>query len=55
MALEIVCREFSRDSDHTDRTLAQACRTLAGVLFQMIGLAISDHEPAYAKALEEGQ
>lgn len=53
LALEILCREFSRDSDHTDRTLAQSCRTLSGILFRMIALAVTDHMPAYVKALEE--
>jgi hypothetical protein len=53
LALEIIAREFARDSDHTDRNLAQACRSLSGVFFRMIALAISDRAPAFLKALEE--
>jgi hypothetical protein len=53
LALEILCREFSRDSDHTDRTLAQSCRTLSGVLFRMLELSLTDDVPATTKGLEE--
>jgi hypothetical protein len=38
VALEIVAREMSRDSDHTDKTLAQVARTLSGMLFQIVGI-----------------
>jgi hypothetical protein len=38
VALEVVAREMSRDSDHTDKTLAQIARTLSGMLFQMVGI-----------------
>jgi hypothetical protein len=45
LALEIVSREFSRDSDHTDRTLGQSCRTLSGILFRMLDIAIEADTP----------
>jgi len=53
MALEIMAREFSRDSDHTDHTAAQTCRTLSGTLFTMVNVSLVDDIPGPAKALQE--
>lgn len=53
MALEIMAREFSRDSDHTDHTSAQTCRTLSGVLFGMIDVSLVNDIPGPAQELQQ--
>lgn len=40
VALEVLAREMSRDSDHTDKTFAQAARSLSTLCFQLLGLAL---------------
>jgi hypothetical protein len=54
VALEILAREFARDSDHTDSTASEMCRTLAGTLFKMLGVALDDHLPPVVKSDLEG-
>jgi hypothetical protein len=40
IALEVLAREFARDSDHQDEVFAATCHTLASLFFGMFGPAI---------------